>query len=210
MLEEDLPPSSYCNTLLHNSIEWRFIPKHALWFGGFWEWIIGLTKFTLKKTLGRTHATLESIQTIIVEVKALLNDRPLTYTSSDINDPEPITPAHLVYGKRIVPLPHSEVQGDEINDPDYEDASEIRWRARAQVIVIKHFWSCWKHEYLTALRETHKTTGNNMQEVKVGDVVLVHDDVPRVNWKLAVIEAVNKGADGLIRSALCQYLHCHR
>lgn len=49
-----------------------------------------------------------------------------------------------------------------------------------------------------------------MQEVKVGDVVLVHDDVPRVNWKLAVIEAVNKGADGLIRSALCQYLHCHR
>lgn len=80
----------------------------------------------MKKTLGRTHATLESIQTIIVEVKALLNDRPLTYTSSDINDPEPITPAHLVYGKRIVPLPHSEVQGDEINDPDYEDASEIR------------------------------------------------------------------------------------
>jgi len=37
--------------------------------------------------------------------------------------------------------------------------------------------------------------------VKIGDVVLMHDDTPRVQWKLAVIEQVNKGADGLIRSA---------
>jgi len=34
--------------------------------------------------------------------------------------------------------------------------------------------------------------------VKIGDVVLVHDDTPRIRWKL---EGVNKGADGLIRSA---------
>lgn len=139
------------NTLSRKNIEWRFIPKRAPWFGGFWERFIGLTKSTLKKTLGRTHATLDSLQTIAVEVEALLNDRPLTYTSSDINDPDSITPAHLLYGKRIVPLPHSEVQGDEINDPDYGDASEIRQRARVQTIVIKHFWSHWKHKYLTVL-----------------------------------------------------------
>ena len=54
---------------------------------------------------------------------------------------------------------------------------------------------------MTALKETHKTTGNNEQQVNIGDVVFVHDDSARVNWKLAVIESVNKGADGLIRSA---------
>ena len=37
--------------------------------------------------------------------------------------------------------------------------------------------------------------------MKVGDVVLIHDDTPRTQWKLAIIEQVNKGADGLICSA---------
>lgn len=62
----------------------------------------------------------------------------------------------------------------------------------------RHFWTQWKQEYFTALRETHKVTGNNEQRVKIGDVVLVHDDTPRIRWKLAVIEGVNKEADGLI------------
>ena len=31
--------------------------------------------------------------------------------------------------------------------------------------------------------------------------MLIHDDTPRVNWRMAVIESVNKGADGMIRSA---------
>ena len=44
-------------------------------------------------------------------------------------------------------------------------------------------------------------TGNIYQEIKTGDVVLTHDDTARVNWRMAVIESVNKGADGMIRSA---------
>ena len=54
---------------------------------------------------------------------------------------------------------------------------------------------------LTALRDTHKVTGNNEQRVKIRDIIFVHDDTPRIKWKLAVFEGVNKGADGLIRSA---------
>ena len=193
--------SELSESLSRKGTEWKFIPKHAPWFGGFWERLIGLTKSTLKKILDRTHATLESLQTIVVEVEAHLNDRPLTYVSSDIDDPEPITPSHLLYGRRIIPLPQCTVQDDEVNDPDFGDTSELRQKAKRQAMVIRHFWSRWKNEYLTALRETHKTTGNNAQQVKIGDVVLVHDDTARVNWRLAVIESVNKGEDGLIQSA---------
>ena len=45
------------------------------------------------------------------------------------------------------------------------------------------------------------TAGNNEQRVRIGDIVLVHDDTPRIKWKLAVIEGLNKGSDGLVRSA---------
>ncbi|XP_065918802.1 uncharacterized protein [Dysidea avara] len=197
-----LSSTELTEALAHKSVEWKFIPKRAPWFGGFWERLIGLTKSTLKKTLGRTHATLESLQTIIVEVEALLNDRPLTYVSSDIKDLNPITPSQLLHGRRIVKLPHINVQEDEIHDPDFTTgASEIRHRAKKQALILKHFATRWNHEYLTTLRETHTVTGNNHQAVKVGDVVLIHDDTARVNWRMAVIESVNKGADGMIRSA---------
>ena len=50
-----------------------------------------------------------------------------------------MTSAHLIYGKRIVPLPHSAVQVGEISDPDFGDTSALKQRAKAQAIVIKHF-----------------------------------------------------------------------
>lgn len=184
--------------LAQRGTEWRFIPKRAPWFGGFWERLIGLTKTSLKKTLGRTYATLESLQTIVVEIEAHLNDRPLTYVSSDIGDPEPITPSHLLHGRRIVTLPHSAAE-DEVQDPNFGDTSEVKRRATKQAHIIKHFQSRWKNEYLTALREAYRARGSNTQQVKIGDVVLIHDDSPRINWRMAVIESVNKGKDGVIR-----------
>ena len=43
--------------------------------------------------------------------------------------------------------------------------------------------------------------GNNNQEIKVGDVVLVHYDSPRISWKMAVVEELIIGGDGFIRAA---------
>ena len=182
-------------------VMWRFIPKRAPWYGGFWERLIGLTKTALKKVLGRTFATLSSLQTLIVEVEAILNDHPLTYVSPDERDPEPLTPAHLLYGRRIASLPHPMVEDDELDDPSYGTESDLKKRANTQALILKHFWKRWKLEYLTSLREFHKTTGNNIQKVQIGDVVLVHDDTPRIRWNLAVIEDIIKGSDGLIRTA---------
>ena len=104
---------------------------------------------------------LEDLQTIIVEIKAFINDRPLNYTSSDL---EPISPSHLLHG-RIVTLPHSMVQNDEIHDPDCGSDSA---RAMRQALVSRQFGKCWKDKYLTALRETHRKTGSNDQHMKIG------------------------------------------
>jgi hypothetical protein len=189
------------DSLSKRGVEWQFIPKRAPWFGGFWERLIGLTKTTLEKILGRTYINLEGLQTIIVEIEAVLNDRPITYVTSEADDPEPLTPSHLLYGRRVRRLPRLIVEVEELHDPNFDDDSEVRERARKQSIIIHSFWMRWRHEYLTSLREFHKTTGTNEQKVKQGDVVLVHDDGPRANWRLAVIENLVSANDGLIRSA---------
>ena len=78
---------------------WQFVSKRAPWYGGFWEGLIGLTKTTLKKVLERTFISLINLQIIVVEIEAIFNDHPLTYTSTDLNDPEPLCPLHLLYGR---------------------------------------------------------------------------------------------------------------
>ena len=164
LLQSDLLATS----LGIHGVLWKFIPKKAPWFGGFWERMIGLTKSCFKKVLGRSHISLPVLQTMIVEVEAVLNNRPLTYASSDINDPQPITPAHLLYGRTITSLPHEhehEHEYTDINDPDYEQ-DLIRTKAKAQAHLMKCFQSRWTHEYLTSLREFHRTSGNNQQYIK--------------------------------------------
>ena len=181
---------------------WQFIPKRAPWYGGFWERLIGLTKTTLKKVLGRTFISLIALQTIVFEVEAILNDRPITYTSTDLNDPEPLCPSHLLYGRRIVSLPYPQVSAEDISDPDYMTAPIIREAFTHQSQILQHFQGHWKQEYLIALREFYKVKGTCApQAIKVDDVVLIHDDLPRRSWKMAVIKGLIKGNDGYVRAA---------
>ena len=91
----------------------------------------------------------------------------------NFDDEEPLTPSHLLYGRRITNLPHP-LQEDLSDDPTYN--------------------SC-------LLNEFHKVSGKNEIEIKVGDVVQVHDDTKRVNWRLAIVERIIQGKDGLVRAA---------
>jgi len=199
-LQQLLNSTSLKEALEGHGITWQFIPKRAPWHGGFWERLVGITKQALKKTLGRSFVTLQILETIVVEVEATLNDRPLTYVSSDVADVEPLTPAHLLYGKRMTTLPHS--YDEDPDDPDYVvSESRMRKQLTNHARLLQHFQTRWKREYLTSLREFHKTSGMNIQNVQIGDVVLIHDDGPRLHWRLGVIDSLIQGNDGFVRSA---------
>ena len=183
-------------------IDWRFIPKRAPWYGGFWERLIGLTKRAFRKTLGRASVTLIELQTLVVEIEATLNDRPITYVSSEIGDEEPLTPSHLLHGRRITSLPFDYgITSEDLTDTDYGSSSDVGRQVKMQALILQRFWNRWRHEYLTSLREFHNTSGTNKQSIKKGEVVLVHDDTHRSTWKLAVIESLIEGGDGLVRAA---------
>ena len=180
---------------------WKFIPKRAPWYGGFWERLIGLTKSAIKKVLGRRHISLMVLETIVIEIEAVLNDRPLTFVSSELGDVEPLTPAHLLHGRRITYLPHEMVDTDELIDPSFGDTDSIRRRAKVLAAIIQDFQKRWRHDYLTSLREFHRRSGDTRQVIKKGDVVIIHDDTPRTMWKIAVVIDLVMGGDGLVRAA---------
>ena len=62
-----------------HGVEWKFIPKRAPWYGGFWERLIGLTKTSLKKVLGRSQVDMETLVTVLSEIEAILNDPSLSF-----------------------------------------------------------------------------------------------------------------------------------
>lgn len=62
--------------------------KEVHWYARLWE-LIALTNIAVKKTLGRSYANLEMLQTIVMETEMfmIMNYRPLTYDSSKADDP---------------------------------------------------------------------------------------------------------------------------
>jgi len=164
-------------------VQWKFIPKRAPWYGGFWERLVGLTKMSLKKVLGRANVSLLVLQTLVIEIEATLNDRLLTHVLCDIAHLESITPAHLLYGRRITYLPHRWVEDDEVVDPTFGEDNDIERKAKQLGSILQHICLRWRHEYLTSLREFHRASGNNNQRIAFGDVVLVHDDCKRIYWQ---------------------------
>ncbi|XP_064080576.1 uncharacterized protein LOC135197436 [Macrobrachium nipponense] len=70
-------------------------------------------------------------------------------------------------------------------------------------VVIHAFQEQWEKEYLQSLRDRHYFNGDPTQpfqtKIKVGDVVLVHNDTPRCMWKLARVIQLMPSSDGLVR-----------
>ena len=172
------------------------------WYGGWWECLIGLINMSLKKVHSRSRISLPVLQTLIVEVEAILNDRPLTHVSPDLKDAEPLTPANLLHGRWITSLPHEVLEEQDLNDPTYGSITDVVQRAQLQVFLLNQFQAHWKYEYLNSLREHHRTTGSNSQQIKPRDVVLMWNKSPRSTWKLAIVkELMSEGWTG----ACCLY-----
>ena len=72
--------TEFSHYLTNNRITWKFIAEKV---PGFWERMVRGVKRTLKKSIGRTTLSFEELRTLIVEVEAVINARPLTYVHDD-------------------------------------------------------------------------------------------------------------------------------
>ena len=189
--------------LSHVGAEWAFNLEKAPWWGGLFERMVKSTKRCLRKMVGQAKFSYDEMLTAIVEIEAIINSRPLTFLNSD--DPEePLTPSHLLVGRRVLSLPDN-LTYFAPEDETFEVTDEsLQRRAKHLNSVLNHFWKRWSKEYLLDLRDAHRQQkiGGTSAPVQIGDIVLVHDqDHPRGFWKMARVERLITGRDGLARGA---------
>ena len=106
--------------------------------------------------VGRAKLTYEELVTEVAEVELILNSRPLTYISGEDMD-EPLTPSHLICGRRLMSLPDHLCYTNS-DDEDYRPRTSTTFTKRVKYLnaIIENFWTRWRHEYLLELRESHR------------------------------------------------------
>ena len=95
-------------------VKWTFNVPKAPWWGGVFERMVRSTKRCLRKILGQAKLSEDELLTAITEVEMVINSRPLSYMSADDIE-EPLTPSHLMVGRRLMSVP------DHIPDVDLDE-----------------------------------------------------------------------------------------
>lgn len=152
------------STLKKDSIEWHFIPPHAPHFGGIWEAAVKSAKNHLKRVVGDVALTFEEMYTVLTQIEAVMNSRPLTPISNDPNDLSYLTPGHFLVGDALTFIPEQDITHLSINRLS-------RWQHVNQ--IYQHFWKRWNHEYLQQLQERTKWQLSKGLQSNIGDTVMM-------------------------------------
>ncbi|GFW80316.1 integrase catalytic domain-containing protein [Trichonephila clavipes] len=172
-------------------IEWSFIPPRSPNWGSLWEANIKSLKYHFKRVVGNSKFSYEELLTLITQIEAILNSRPLTPLSSDIDDLEVLTPAHFLIGR---PIPA-------IVEPSLLHCESNRLNV-CQIITksVQTIWKRWSLSYLNSLQQRKKWIFNK-ENLKLGDMVLIREEnLPPCKWLLGRVDKIYMGKDKKVKS----------
>ncbi|GFX40788.1 integrase catalytic domain-containing protein [Trichonephila clavipes] len=180
-------------------IEWNFIPPASPHLGGLWEANIKSMKRILLKVAKSAIMNFEELTTLVTQIEAVLNSRPLSPLSSDPNDLNPLTPGHFLMNCAISSFPEPYTASDSLS-------YHSRWKL-IQSLRDK-FWNRWSTESLTHLqnRAMWSVQKPNLME---NQLVLLKDfNTKPLDWPMGRILEVFPGRDGLVRVVnVCENLN---
>ena len=188
--------------IAERGIRWKFTTELAPWQGGVYERLVGIVKATFKPAVGRRLLCFEDFITLITEVEAIVNSRPLTYVYSDFGSGLALRPMDFLVG-----LPTGTPAVDPSIRPEGGDAGKNllkHWKYKQKRLDL--IWQQFYDEYLLSLRErgqtAHRGPRSQIQSSpQVDEVVLVKNaDSPRGTWKLGKILKIIPSRDNAIRS----------
>ena len=172
------------------NIMWEFNPPASPHMGGAWERLIRSVKEVMHGIMQDRILTDPQLSTLFTEVENIVNSRPLTHISDDINDLRALTPNHVLLGLHRNWGYVADTSTNDVN-------SRKKWR---QVQAARQcFWSQWKKQYLPTLTKRSKWK-TNTHNVKVGELVILDDDSSkRRHWPLARVTKATPSKDGVVR-----------
>ncbi|XP_055522570.1 uncharacterized protein LOC129716754 [Wyeomyia smithii] len=174
----------------NKGIEWKFIPARSPHHGGLWEAGVKVAKSFLSKIGGDACFTFEELSTVLAQVSACMNSRPISPLSNDPNDPQPLTPAHFLIGRPLHSVP-------EINQLERHIGSLSRWEFVQR--IAQQFRARWQKEYVLSLQRMAKWQ-KAAPNISAGDFMLLVDDNEKPKqWPMGRIVGTFPGTDGHVR-----------
>ena len=180
--------------LVQRNVRWTFNPPKASHHGGAWERCIRTVRKVLNALTNEQVLDDERLTTLMCEVEAIVNNRPITKVSDDPKDLEALTPNHLLLLRKGLECPPAVFSSNDLY---------LRRKWRQVQYLADLFWKRWTKEYLPCLQQRQKWS-KIQRNFSVGDIVLVADEnAPRNTWPLGrVVEVRRNGKDGLVRSVV--------
>ena len=133
--------------LLQRNVKWILNPPAGSHHGGVWERCIRTIRKVMSALLKEQVLDGEGLATLMCELEAIVNGRPLTQVSDDPRDVEALTPNHLLLLRSGTTLPPGVFGKEDVY-------SRRRW---LQVQYLSDvFWRGWLKEYLPTLQERQK------------------------------------------------------
>ncbi|XP_073811826.1 uncharacterized protein [Musca autumnalis] len=178
---------------LDDGIEWKFIPPRSPHFGGLWEAAVKAAKYHFYRVAGLSLLSFEELRTLVCQISAILNSRPLCPLTENPDDLDILTPGHFLVVAPLVSIMEPDVTELNINTLN-------RWQRVSYMQQI--FWKKWSSSYLSQLQERNKWRAA-AANVKDGDLVMLRDEnMPPLKWQLGRVSATIAGKDGVVRVAI--------
>ncbi|XP_049868002.1 uncharacterized protein LOC126368160 isoform X1 [Pectinophora gossypiella] len=173
-------------------IKFHFIPAYSPVFAGLAEAAVKSSKYHLKRTIEKDILTYEQLNTVLSQIEAILNSRPIMpISSSDIADFSYLTPGHFLVGGPLVSYP----------EPDITEVPANRLKFWTLVENMKQcFWKAWHKQYLNILQSRPKWR-DSLPNITVGSLVIMREpNSAPLYWSMARVTQIFPGGDGKVRA----------
>lgn len=170
---------------------WKFITPAAPFQGRIWEAAVKSMKHHLRRAMGTEKYSYEGLSTLLAEVEACMNSRPLVAMTDDKDDAQALTPAHFLIGEELkLPIPMARS----------EPPRDLRALWKINQYKTQSFWAQWSNDCINTLQQRNKWRTEE-ENVRIGQLALLkNENFPPTYWAMGRIIAVHAGHDGLVRS----------
>lgn len=184
-LHEILNSAAISDNMSKRNINWVHNCPGTPHSGGAWERLVKCVKRVLDFSMKDMIPTLDIFRSLVINAENLVNNRPLTDESVNLNDDEPLTPNHFLLGA----------------SNNWQTPGEnqiVNFRKQLNILnALKHrLWKKWINEYIHTLNKRPKWFQDKNKQVMMNEVVLVERNG---SWIKGVVFKILPNKDDKIR-----------